>query len=229
MLSAFPATFDPFFSSPFPDFPWDSAFDDLQPDEPAAFLLPTLEPPPLLLPPIQDPPPLLLPKPEPVSQEPGLSNSEYSDEKPNLIKSDENSISGSDEGNRKRGASSRSGSEMDERKRRRMISNRESARRSRMRKQKHLENLKNQVNRQREMNRVLLDRLRTATVQFQQVEAENKQLVAESSFLRQRLWDVRQVLMLRQLQRPQLSSSSSSSAWPYSYDVEQQTMSSLIT
>ncbi|VFQ75355.1 unnamed protein product [Cuscuta campestris] len=110
-----------------------------------------------------------------------------------------------------------------------MISNRESARRSRMRKQKHLENLKNQVNRQREMNRVLLDRLRTATVQFQLVETENKQLVAESSFLRQRLWDVRQVLMLRQLQRPQLSSSSSSSAWPYSYDVEQQTMSSLIT
>ncbi|KAA8522577.1 hypothetical protein F0562_013062 [Nyssa sinensis] len=48
---------------------------------------------------------------------------------------------------------------VDERKTRRKISNRLSARRSRMRKQKHLENLRNQVNRLRMGNRDLMSRL----------------------------------------------------------------------
>ncbi|KAJ8439728.1 LOW QUALITY PROTEIN: hypothetical protein Cgig2_009552 [Carnegiea gigantea] len=52
------------------------------------------------------------------------------------------------------------GSTMDERKRRRMISNRESARRSRMRKQRHLENLRNQMNRLKTQNREWVNRLR---------------------------------------------------------------------
>lgn len=100
---------------------------------------------------------------------------------------------------------------VDERKRRRMISNRESARRSRMRKQKHLENLRNQVNRLRVGNRELTNRVRLVTHHYQLVRNENEQLRSESVILRQRLWDIRQVLLVRQLhQQQQLTAS----AWP---------------
>ncbi|CAH9119009.1 unnamed protein product [Cuscuta epithymum] len=205
MLSAIPATFDSLFSNPFPDFPWDSSF-DFQPHEPA--VLPTVQ--------------------TPVPQEPVISNSSSGsyDEKPNP-KSEAYSNSGSDEGTRKRSISTNSGSEVDERKRRRMISNRESARRSRMRKQKHLENLRNQANRQKMLNRELLNRVQTATAQCQMVNTENERLRAESAVLRQRLWDMHQFLILRQLQ--QQVSSPASSAWPYNYNVEQQRPQSLIT
>ncbi|KAL2531745.1 basic leucine-zipper 5 [Abeliophyllum distichum] len=103
----------------------------------------------------------------------------------------------------------RSGDPIDERKRRRMISNRESARRSRMRKQKDLENLSNKVNRFKIGNRELMNRLRLVVYQDQILRRENDNLRWEDAVLRQRLRDARQVLLIRQLQQ-QLNST----AWP---------------
>ncbi|KAL6498183.1 hypothetical protein OROGR_028580 [Orobanche gracilis] len=100
------------------------------------------------------------------------------------------------------GASSRLGPDIDERKRRRMISNRESARRSRIRKQKHVENLMNQVNRLKVGNGELMNRLRLVVHQTQLVCAENEYLRSEAAVLRQRLWDIRQVLIAGQLVNP---------------------------
>ncbi|KAK5843522.1 hypothetical protein PVK06_005979 [Gossypium arboreum] len=96
---------------------------------------------------------------------------------------------------------------IDERKRRRMISNRESARRSRMRKQKHLENLRNQVNRLRIENRELNNRLKFLLCHCHCVKTDNDRLRSEYSILRQKLSDIRQILLFKQLQQY-------SSAWP---------------
>lgn len=131
--------------------------------------------------------------PEPVFSNPNSSSSGSAG--PNR------SNSGSDEPDRV--------SLIDERKRRRMLSNRESARRSRMRKQKHLENLRNQVNRLRIGNRDMMNLLRLVTHQTQFVRTHNDRLRSESAMLRQKLWDIRQVLLVRQLQQ-QISPS----AWP---------------
>ncbi|KAL7231629.1 hypothetical protein ACSBR2_009795 [Camellia fascicularis] len=90
---------------------------------------------------------------------------------------------------------------IDERKRRRMISNRESARRSRMRKQKHLENLRNQVNRLSVGNREMMNRLRLVTHHSQLVRRENERLRLESAMLREKLWAVHQVLLVRELRQ----------------------------
>lgn len=99
---------------------------------------------------------------------------------------------------------------MDERKHKRMKSNRESARRSRMRKQKHLDNLRNQVNRLKVSNRQTMNRLSLLVHQNQSVRRENEYLRSESAMLRQRLWDIRQVLLVRQLQQKL----NNPSAWP---------------
>ncbi|EOX91751.1 hypothetical protein QUC31_003265 [Theobroma cacao] len=122
--------------------------------------------------------------------------------------------SGSDEPNQNQ-TNSNSGSDepnqlvsiIDERKRRRMISNRESARRSRMRKQKHLENLRNQVNRLRIENRELTNRLRFVLYHCHRVRTDNDRLRSEYSMLQQKFWDIRQILLFKQLQQ-------FSSAWP---------------
>ncbi|KAL1810015.1 hypothetical protein DCAR_0729673 [Daucus carota subsp. sativus] len=112
--------------------------------------------------------------------------------------------------NRKRKSPESSGSDdPEERKQRRMISNRESARRSRMRKQKHLENLRNQVKRFKIGNRDMMNRLHTMIIHSRIVRMENERLQVESVMLQQKLWDMRQILHARQLQQ-QLSSS----AWP---------------
>ncbi|XP_050365435.1 bZIP transcription factor RISBZ2-like [Argentina anserina] len=104
---------------------------------------------------------------------------------------------------------------VDERKRRRMESNRESARRSRMRKQKHLENLRNQVNKLRTENRELSNRLRYVMYHFQRVRTDNERLRAEHTMLRQKLSDIRQILVFRQLQNM-------SSAWPCNTVITEQ-------
>ncbi|TQD79108.1 hypothetical protein C1H46_035346 [Malus baccata] len=112
--------------------------------------------------------------------------------------------------------SNRTVSVVDERKRRRMISNRESARRSRMRKQKHLENLRNQVNRLRVENRELNNRLRIVLYHFQRVRTDNDRLRSDHVMLRQKLSDIRRILVFSQLQH-------FSSAWPCNTIIPEQT------
>lgn len=71
-----------------------------------------------------------------------------------------------------------------------MISNRESARRSRMRKQKHLDELWSQVVWLRNENHQLIDKLNHASERHDQVLQENVQLKEEASELRQMLTDM---------------------------------------
>ena len=79
---------------------------------------------------------------------------------------------------------------IDERKQRRMISNRESARRSRMRKQKHLDELWSQVIRLRTENHNLLDKLNNMSESHERVLQENARLKEEATDLRQMLADM---------------------------------------
>ncbi|KAG6398432.1 hypothetical protein SASPL_139892 [Salvia splendens] len=80
---------------------------------------------------------------------------------------------------------------INERKQRRMISNRESARRSRMRKQKHLDELWSQVVWLRNENHQLVDKLNHVSEHHDQVLQENVQLKEEASELRQMLTDMK--------------------------------------
>lgn len=89
----------------------------------------------------------------------------------------------------------------DERQRRRMASNRESARRSRMRKQKHLEDLRHQLNRLRSENRDITNRLAVLSHHCHLLWRDNNRLRAESVLLSRRLSDLRRVLVFRQLQQ----------------------------
>ncbi|XXG63190.1 hypothetical protein AAC387_Pa05g1430 [Persea americana] len=76
---------------------------------------------------------------------------------------------------------------IDERKQRRMISNRESARRSRMRKQKQLDELWLQVVRLRTENRELIDKLNGVLERHELILQENNQLREEATSLHQTL------------------------------------------
>lgn len=82
---------------------------------------------------------------------------------------------------------------MDERKRKRMQSNRESARRSRMRKQKHLGDLMAQVSHLRKTNNELLDNVNITTQLYLKVEAENSVLRAQMSELSSRLQSLNEI------------------------------------
>ncbi|KAG5061274.1 hypothetical protein AAZX31_01G182800 [Glycine max] len=124
------------------------------------------------------------------------------------------SSSGSDDPNRTHAEeklasdeSNRVASIMEERKRRRMISNRESARRSRVRKQRHLENLRNQVNLFRVENRELNNGLQFLLHHGNRLRTENEWLRSERALLRQKLANINQLLLFQQLQ-------AFSSAWP---------------
>ncbi|MCD7464320.1 hypothetical protein HAX54_052508, partial [Datura stramonium] len=79
---------------------------------------------------------------------------------------------------------------IDERKQRRMISNRESARRSRMRKQRHLDELWSQVLRLRTENHNLINKLNQVSESHEKVFQENMQLKEEASGLRRLLTDI---------------------------------------
>lgn len=79
---------------------------------------------------------------------------------------------------------------INERKQRRMISNRESARRSRMRKQRHLDELWSQVHWLRQENQQLMEKLNTFSETHDQVVQENTRLKDEVSGLRQMVSDM---------------------------------------
>ncbi|CAM8922051.1 unnamed protein product [Rhodiola kirilowii] len=75
----------------------------------------------------------------------------------------------------------------DQRKRKRMLSNRESARRSRMRKQQHLDGLVNQVNQLKEENSHIMTAITITTQKYLNVESESSILRAQMAELSHRL------------------------------------------
>ncbi|CAA3019506.1 bZIP transcription factor 11-like [Olea europaea subsp. europaea] len=83
---------------------------------------------------------------------------------------------------------------MDQRKRKRMQSNRESARRSRLRKQKHLDDMMAKVTELKNENNQILTTINVTTQQYMNVEAENSVLRAQMMELSQRLQSLNEIL-----------------------------------
>ncbi|XP_068643126.1 bZIP transcription factor 44-like [Aristolochia californica] len=83
---------------------------------------------------------------------------------------------------------------MDQRKLKRMQSNRESARRSRMRKQKHLDDLMTQVAQIRKENNQIVTRLSVTTQHYLTVEAENSVLRTQMMELSNRLESLNEII-----------------------------------
>lgn len=76
---------------------------------------------------------------------------------------------------------------MDERKRKRMQSNRESARRSRMKKQKQLEDLTNEISRLQGANSLLVQNIKEKEDAYNEIESNNTVLRAQTMELFERL------------------------------------------
>ncbi|XP_010437587.1 PREDICTED: bZIP transcription factor 11 [Camelina sativa] len=92
---------------------------------------------------------------------------------------------------------SSSGSEeslMEQRKRKRMLSNRESARRSRMKKQKLLDDLTAQVNHLKKENSEIVTSVSITTQHYLTVEAENSVLRAQLDELNHRLQSLNDII-----------------------------------
>lgn len=83
---------------------------------------------------------------------------------------------------------------MDQRKRKRMLSNRESARRSRMRKQKHLDDLTAQMTQLRNENHQIISSLNITSQHYMNIEAENSVLRAQVSELSNRLQSLNEII-----------------------------------
>lgn len=83
---------------------------------------------------------------------------------------------------------------MDQRKRKRMESNRESARRSRMRKQKHMDELTSQVAQLMRENNQILTGINITSQHLLNVEAENSILRAQTTELSQRLQSLNEII-----------------------------------
>lgn len=84
----------------------------------------------------------------------------------------------------------------DERRNKRKKSNRESARRSRIKKQKHLEEVRSQLNQLKTENRDLLNRLRYFMHNCQHAKMESDRLRLEHKVLLDKLLNLRQALVL---------------------------------
>jgi len=82
---------------------------------------------------------------------------------------------------------------MDERKRKRMQSNRESARRSRMRKQRHLDDLMSQIESLRKVNEQMLSNINVTTQKYIGIESQNSILRAQMDELSHRLESLNEI------------------------------------
>ncbi|XP_042511739.1 bZIP transcription factor 53 [Macadamia integrifolia] len=83
---------------------------------------------------------------------------------------------------------------IDERKRKRMLSNRESARRSRQKKQQHLDDLINQVSQLQKQNSEIAQRAETILQHYNQIESENQIMRARMAELNDRLGSLNSLL-----------------------------------
>lgn len=83
---------------------------------------------------------------------------------------------------------------VDQRKRKRMESNRESARRSRMRKQQHLDDLTAEITQLTKENSQVLTNISATTQHYVNLEAENSILRAQMMELSQRLQSLNEIL-----------------------------------
>uniref|UniRef100_A0A5B6Z9G4 BZIP domain-containing protein n=1 Tax=Davidia involucrata TaxID=16924 RepID=A0A5B6Z9G4_DAVIN len=83
---------------------------------------------------------------------------------------------------------------MDQRKRKRMVSNRESARRSRMRKQKHLDDLMTQLTQLGKENNQILTSMNVTTQHYLNIEHENSILRAQMAELSNRLESLNEII-----------------------------------
>lgn len=83
---------------------------------------------------------------------------------------------------------------MDQRKRKRMISNRESARRSRMRKQKHLDEMMAQLNQLKSENDHIMASMSVTTQHYLNIESENSILGAQMAELSKRLQSLNEII-----------------------------------
>ncbi|KAK9108908.1 hypothetical protein Sjap_016968 [Stephania japonica] len=81
-----------------------------------------------------------------------------------------------------------------ERRQRRMLSNRESARRSRLRKQKHLDGLAAQMAQLRVDNREIVERVNFTTQHYIEIESENSVLRAQMAELNHRLQSLDEII-----------------------------------
>lgn len=86
--------------------------------------------------------------------------------------------------------------QIDERKKRRMLSNRESARRSRMRKQQHLDDLINQAAQLKKENDEIINRVNNTMEIYSKVDSENNILRAQMAELSDRLQSLNSVLRI---------------------------------
>lgn len=87
---------------------------------------------------------------------------------------------------------------LDNRKQRRMLSNRESARRSRLRKQQHLDELRSHVAQLRVQNSQMLTSFSVTSKHFAQVAEENRILRLEAANLNQRLQNLHHAMLSHQ-------------------------------
>ncbi|GAY41076.1 hypothetical protein WN943_017264 [Citrus x changshan-huyou] len=85
---------------------------------------------------------------------------------------------------------------VDERKRKRMISNRESARRSRMKKQKQMEDLVNEINHLESANAMLKQNIDSSVQRYVEMESANNILRAQAMELTDRLRSLNSVLQI---------------------------------
>ncbi|KAI9182417.1 hypothetical protein LWI28_025171 [Acer negundo] len=85
---------------------------------------------------------------------------------------------------------------IDDRKRKRMISNRESARRSRMRKQKQMEGLVNETSQLESGNAMLKQNIDAARQRYIEMESANNVLRAQTMELTERLRSLNSVLQI---------------------------------